>query len=124
MTQRSDDAAGAPERDGGQVDGEPVSKPKRVGLFTHFPFGTLATISVTCSVIGVVSLGLEIFAARLLEQPSLGALAGLPLHFVSIPMGVGGVALAGLLFTQGWRAQVVPFLSAAVYWVGVVVWWP
>lgn len=102
---------------GGEAAG-PSGRPKPPGLVPLFESnarGTLSTIGATCGAIGVVSLLLELWMARLVGQAP-GQLLGLPVPFVSAPMGLGALAIGLMQLVSARALAAVPLGAAAVYW--------
>lgn len=103
---------------------EEDTRPKRPGLFTSHATGTIAALSVTCSALGLAALGLEIAMVRMIDAPPLGVMLGLPIPFISVPLGVGALVIAAITAALQPRHSIVPWLSAVVYWA-VLLWvWP
>lgn len=86
-------------------------------LFESFPHTTLAMMAAGSGVIAVVTLIMEI----LTSQAHAMALA-LPLHFVSLPMGVATMILAGLVARANWRYALPALGLGVIYWSTYVVW--
>lgn len=99
-------------------------RPKRQGLFRSNAAATLAAISMTCSGIGLGSLGLEVLMMAIVKQGPIGTMAGLPVPFVSIPLGAGGLGLAGLLLVTQPRVALLPVVSTLAYMITLgFLWW-
>ena len=98
-------------------------RPKRLGLFQHFSGGTLAAIGLGAAAIGLGSLGLEIGVAGLLDERYGGAILGLPVPFVSAPLGLSALLISALLAARDWRLSLYPLIGALVYWCTAISLW-
>lgn len=98
-------------------------KAKRLGLFQHFSYGTIAAIGLGAAAIGIGSLGLEVLMATLLSESYGGTMLGLPFPFVSMPLGVCALALAALVGRHDMKLALWPLSGAALYWgIAVSLW--
>ncbi len=86
-------------------------------LFESFPHGTLAMMSVGAGLIAVVTLMMELVT----NQLHAGAL-DLAFGFVSVPMGVATMVLAGLMARVNLRYALPALVLGVGYWVTFVVW--
>lgn len=100
------------------------TRPKRNGMFSAMVPGTIATLSVTCAALGLAALFFERLMARMIEQPSLGALLEWPVPFVSLPLGVGAVTIAASSLFIAPRTSIAPWACAIVYWTCALWMWP
>jgi hypothetical protein len=91
----------------------PMEAPKRQlqGLFEAFPHGTLAAIATGAGVLAVFTLGLEI-----VTQQWLAKAVSVNIAFLSMPLGIATMVLAGLTA----RARVLYALPAVL--CGVLYW--
>jgi len=81
-------------------------------------------MSVAASLIGAGSVGLELLLARVTQGPPPGFLIGLPIPFISAPLGVGAVLLALLgVFTRP-KTAAISLLFAVGYWALFFFLWP
>jgi hypothetical protein len=87
------------------------NKEKPPGLFSSSPVGLLAILAATTGTIALVSIGLE-----LLTNQALAEFADWGIPFVSAPLGVGTLVLAGL------TARYNPIWSAPAFVLGVAYW--
>lgn len=99
----------------------PVEAPKRQmqGLFEAYPHGTLAAIATGAGFIAVATLGIEI-----LTQQWLAKAVELNIAFLSMPLGVATMILAGLT-ARGRVLYAVPaVLFGTIYWAtyAMMVW--
>lgn len=86
-------------------------------LFESFPHGTLAFMSVGCGLIAVATLFMEILTHQ------IHAIAlGLPFGFISLPMGVATMVLAGLMARTNLKYALPSLLFGISYWVTYLVW--
>lgn len=92
--------------------------------FEPMPNGTLAVISVTCTTIALVSFALEMVVRFLVQVDALGWAIGLPVPFVSIPLGLGGLVTTILLTRTRASAAIVPAIFCLAYIALVIVFWP
>ena len=86
-------------------------------LFEAFPHGTLAMISIAAGMIAVTTLAMEI-ATQQLHAAALD----LSLGFVSVPMGVATMILAGLMARTSVRMALPALLLGVTYWVTFLAW--
>ncbi|RDV37710.1 hypothetical protein DV096_11350 [Bradymonadaceae bacterium TMQ3] len=91
-------------------------RPKLQKLFGSYANGTLALMGVAAGVIALATLGLEIF----FESPLTAAL-GLPIPYMSMPLGLGTVVLGGLMARASWKLALPALLMGAAYWVMVAL---
>lgn len=112
-------------RDDGEVEVQSEHfRPKRIGLFRSLAYETIAAMSVAASLIGAGSVGLELLLAHVTQGPPPGFLIGLPIPFISAPLGVGAVSLALLgLFTRP-KTAIISLLFAVSYWALFFLLWP
>ena len=97
---------------------------KPLGWFQAMPNGTLAVISLTCTTIALVSFALEMLVRFLVDVPALGHAIGLPVPFVSIPLGLGGVVTTCMLTRTRVSAALIPAIFSVLYIALVIVFWP
>ena len=103
---------------------EKDERPRRIGLFRGgMSYGTLAAIAVTCAAIGLGSLGLEVLVMFITEQGPIGHMIGLPIPFVSTPLGAGALVISGLLVVTRPRVSLLPVLSTLAYMAAMVGLW-
>jgi|GEM_PF-6484448 hypothetical protein len=106
----------------GQIEKD--ERPQRIGLFRGgMSYGTLAAIAVTCAAIGLGSLGLEVLVMFITEQGPIGHMIGLPIPFVSTPLGAGALVISGLLVVTRPRVSPLPVLSSLAYVAAMVGLW-
>jgi hypothetical protein len=86
-------------------------------LFESFPHGTLALMGIAAGVIAVTTLAMEILTERL----HAGVLE-LAFGFVSVPMGVATMILAGLMARTHLKLALPALFLGLAYWVTYVVW--
>ena len=98
-------------------------KARRLGLFRHFSYGTIAAIGLGAAAIGIGSLGLEVLMAKLLSESYGGTMLGLPFPFVSMPLGVCALALATLVGWRDMRLALWPLAGAMLYWTLAITLW-
>ena len=109
---------------------EPISqtsapqKPRRQGLFRSHPHETMAAIAAGAAIIGVTSLALECWMAQLTGQGPPGAMLGLPVPFISAPLGLGALVIGAQLLLVRPRLASLPLISAAIYWALALWLWP
>ncbi|MFU8802186.1 MAG: hypothetical protein ACNA8W_00115 [Bradymonadaceae bacterium] len=99
----------------------PMEAPKREmqGLFEAFPHGTLAAIATGAGFIAVCTLAIEIVTRQWLANA-----VALNISFLSLPLGVATMVLAGLT-ARGRVLYAVPaVLFGTLYWAvyGLMVW--
>jgi hypothetical protein len=99
-----------------QTAAERPQPPPLVPLFASNAQGTLSTIGVTCAVIGLVSLLLELLMARMVGQPP-GTLAGLPIPFISAPLGLGALIIGLMQLVSARRLAPIALGGALLYWI-------
>lgn len=87
----------------------PVSRYEK--FFESFPHGTLAFMAIGCGVIAVATLGLEIWTGQV-----HAAALGVPLGFVSAPLGVATILLSGLVAQVNWRWALLAVSFSVAYW--------
>jgi hypothetical protein len=104
----------ATQREGGD---EPKREklPGLVPLFQSNAQGTLSAIGVTCAVVGVVSMVLELLMAREVGATP-GELAGFGAIFISAPLGLGALMIGVLQLWSAPRFAIFPLASGTLYW--------
>ena len=81
-------------------------------LFGSFPHATLALMAAGSGFIAVTTLFFEMYTAQ------IHAMAlEMPVAFVSLPMGVATMILAGLTARQSWKHALPALAFGALYWV-------
>ena len=95
---------------------KPTGK-KLEGLFGSYPTGTLTLMSVGAGLIAVVTLVMEILTSQIHAQA-----LELSFAFVSVPMGVATMILAGLVARMNWRYALPALSFGVVYWVTYLLW--
>ena len=86
-------------------------------LFESYPHGTLALMGAGCGFIALTTLFMELFTAQIHA-------AALEMHipFISLPMGVATMVLAGLTARAN-RKYALPALGFGVaYWMTYLIW--
>ncbi len=82
-------------------------------LFESYPHGTLALMAAGCGFIAVVTLSIELATA------STHAMAlEIPVRYLSLPLGVGTMILAGLVARISWKYAAPALIFGAIYWIG------
>lgn len=122
VSEVEEEEARADEEEGDGAPGEHF-RPKRLGLFRHFPYGTIGAMAMTAAFLGLISLALEVAAGRFLGSGLSAGWPGLPLPFVSAPLGLGALLLTILLARHDARKALAPILSTATYWGAALVIW-
>lgn len=85
-------------------------------LFESYPHGTLALMAAGCGFIAVGTLLLELFTA------STHAMAlEIPVRYLSMPLGVGTMILAGLVARVSWTYALPALAFGTIYWVTCAV---
>lgn len=96
----------------------PKGKPKNnERLFESYPHVTLAMMGVGCGFIAVVTLLMEVLTSQV-----HALVLELPVHFVSLPMGVATMVLAGLVARANWRYALPVLGFGTAYWLTYLVW--
>jgi len=93
------------------------------GLLANAGNEALAAMAVSATAIGIGALFLELLFASLVGAP-VGTVVGLPIPFVSTPLGAGAIIMSGLLWYDKPRYAWVPSIGAVLYWALVVLLWP
>lgn len=93
----------------------PVKKPE--GLFGSYPNATLALMSAGAGVIAVVTLMMEILTSQIHAEA-----LELSFAFVSLPMGVATMVLAGLVARTNWRYALPALGFGSAYWMTYLIW--
>ncbi len=88
------------------------TKEKPPGLFSSNPVALLAILAASTGAIAVASIGLELLTDR-----SLAKLADLGVPFVSAPLGLGTLILAGLTARNNLLWSAPAFVLGVAYWV-------
>ena len=102
------------------VDDDEAPRPKLPGLFTQAPYGVLAAIAATSAAIGLASLGLEFVFMRVLGDPTPpGTALGLPIPFVSMPLGLAALIATLLVARARPKLAIFPGLASLLYWGAV-----
>ncbi len=91
-------------------------RPKRQGLFTSFPYETVAAISATSAGIGLVMLLMEALLLPALIGEPPGVMLHLPVPFLSAPLGVGAALILAIAARGGWRVMRIPAIMMIAYW--------
>lgn len=107
MQKHSDQAA---RRDEIKVDPE--------NLFDSYPVGTLALMGAGSGVIAVVTLLMELMTSQVHATA-----AGFPVPFVSMPMAVATMVLAGLIAKHNRRYAMPALILGSAYWLAYAGWW-
>ena len=102
---------------------EAPAKPKRIGLFKHFPYGSIGAMAMTSAFLGLISLLLEVGVQRLFGSHMAPGWPGLQLPFVSAPLGISALLLSILLARHNTRQAIAPILSTAAYWLVALSFW-
>lgn len=84
-------------------------------LFGSYPQATLAFMAAGCGFIAVATLFLELMTSRV-----LAVALEMPIAFLSLPMGVATMILAGLTARTSWKHAAPALAFGAVYWVSFV----
>ena len=95
---------------------EPTGR-KLEGLFGSYPEGTLALMSVGAGLIAVATLAMEILTRQIHAE-----VLELSFAFVSVPMGVATMILAGLVARMNWRFALPALSFGILYWVTYLTW--
>ena len=90
-------------------------KVERQKWFTTYAYDTLSVLSLSCSIMGLVGLGMEVVMWALVGQTPAQVMQW-PLPFVSLPLGVGAVGITTMIF---WVRRELALLSG----VGVLTYW-
>lgn len=86
-------------------------------LFEAFPHATLALMGIAAGLIAVATLGMEIATSQLHASA-----LDFSLGFVSVPMGVATMVLAGLMARTSVRMAMPALLLGVAYWVTFLMW--
>lgn len=86
-------------------------------LFESFPHATLALMAVGCGFIALGTLFVEMYTAQL-----HASVIGFPAHFLSVPMGVATMILAGLVARVQLRFAVPALVFGGAYWLTYLGW--
>ncbi len=86
-------------------------------LFESFPYETLALMGAGGGAIAVTTLFLELYTSQ------IHAVAlEMSIPFVSLPMGVATMILAGLTARANWKYALPALAFGLTYWVTYLVW--
>lgn len=113
----------APQTQDEQAPSPAHEKAKRLGLFRHFSYGTIAAIGLGAAGIGLGSLGLEVLMAKLLSESYGGTMLGLPFPFISMPLGMCAIFMAILVARQDMKLAMWPATGAVLYWATALTIW-
>jgi hypothetical protein len=86
-------------------------------LFESFPHGTLAMMGAGCGVIAVMTLFMELITSQL-----HASVLELGFGFISMPMGVATMILAGLVARTNVKYAVPALMLGSIYWVSYLAW--
>ncbi len=86
-------------------------------LFESYPHATLAMMAAGCGFIAVTTLMMEVLTSQI-----HALVLELPVHFVSIPMGVATMVIAGLVARTNWKYALPALGFGVVYWVTYLAW--
>ena len=87
-------------------------------LFESYPVGTMALMGAGSGLIAVVTLGMELLTSQVVASAG-----GFPLPFVSMPMAVATMVLAGLVAKHNTKYALPALIFGTLYWVGYAGWW-
>ena len=85
-------------------------------LFASFAEESLALMAAGCGFIAVITLLIEVFTA----QTHAMALE-IPVQFLSLPLGVATMILAGLVARTNWKYAIPALGFGATYWIVLVI---
>ncbi len=85
-------------------------------LFGSYPHATLAFMAAGCGAIAVTTLVIELATGL-----ALTTALELPVPYLSLPVGVGTMILAGLVARNSWRYAVPALALGGLYWVAAVI---
>ncbi|RAL19997.1 hypothetical protein DL240_19295 [Lujinxingia litoralis] len=94
----------------------PGERPRLQHLFGSYARGTLAMMGAACGLIAVATLGLELAFPVGLTQA-----LGLPIPYMSMPLGVATLVLGGLMARQDRLYALPALLLGLLYWAMVVL---
>lgn len=81
-------------------------------LFESYPHGTLALMAAGCGFIAVATLAIELVTAN-----THAMALEIPVRYLSLPLGVGTMILAGLTARANWLYALPALAFGAIYWV-------
>lgn len=84
-------------------------------LFESYPHGTLALMAAGCGFIAVATLLIELATAN-----THAMTLEIPVRYLSLPMGVGTMILAGLVARANWKYAMPALALGIVYWTACV----
>ncbi len=81
-------------------------------LFESFPHGTLALMGAGCGFIATTTLFMELWTAQILATA-----LEMPIPFISLPMGVATMILAGLIARTNKKYALPTLAFGVTYWM-------
>lgn len=95
----------------------PETKVDPENLFESYPHATLALMSAGCGFIAVTTLFIELWTTR-----AHALMLDIPVSFISVPIGVATVVLAGLVARENWKYAVPAIALGGIYWLSHLIW--